>query len=177
MEGGSPILEWITYGIVGFILLALLLLALRSAYFFLSLVAIPVLGALGRTRLFGGAVRRWGERGAGGGLPTLGATDEIAVDEAAARVSGVRVPRAVSLGLRIGAALGAAPGVWLALRGGWLGRARGAPPTEIAADVLFGLCLIASAGALVGGALGALAGAGVDAVARGRRNASGAPGD
>ena len=174
MEGGSPVLEWITYGIVGFVLLALSLLALRTAYFFLSLLAIPVLGALGRTRLLGGAVRRWGERGATGGLPVLGASDERAVEEAAARLSGGSVPRPVQVGLVVGAVVGALPGVWLAVRGGRLSAARGESPWEIAATVAFGLCLVAAAGALVGGAVGALGGAGVDAL---RRNARGAPGD
>jgi hypothetical protein len=172
MEGGSPVLEWITYGIVGFVLLALGLLAMRTAYFFLSLLAIPLLGALARTRAFGGLVRRWGERGPSAGLPTLGVTDEAAVDEAA-RLRGVRVPPAVRLGLRAGAAAGAAPGLWLAARGGFLARARGESVAEIAATVAFGVCLVAAAGLLVGAALGALLGAGVDAV---RRNGGGAPG-
>ena len=171
MEGGSPILEWITYGIVGLVLAALGFLALRSAYFFLSLLAIPVLGALGRTRRFGGAVRRWGERGPASGLPALGPTDEAAVDEAAARLSGVRVPRAVQLGLRIGAGLGALPGVWMAVRGARLDLARGASTGEVVGTVAFALCLVAAAGALVGGALGALGGAAVDALARNDRGA------
>jgi hypothetical protein len=166
MEGGSPVLEWITYGIMGFVLLALGFLALRSAYFFLSLLAIPVLGALGRTRLFGGAVRRWGERGPATGLPVLGPTDEAAAAEAAAALSGVRVPRAVHLGLRIGALVGALPGVWLAVRGARLDAARGEPAAVIAGTVAFALCLVATAGAFVGGAAGALAGAAADALRR-----------
>jgi hypothetical protein len=192
MEGGSPILEWITYGIIGFVLLALLLLALRSASFFLSLLAIPVLGALGRTRLAGGLVRRWGERGPAVGLPVLSAADEEAVDEAAAGLSRVRVPRAVRLGIRTGAVLGALPGVWLAARGAQLGSARGESPAEVAATVAFALCLVSAAGAIAGAATGAVAGAGVDAIRRGRhdgragdgragdgrgRDARGAPGD
>jgi hypothetical protein len=90
----------------------------------------------------------------------LGVTDEAAVDEAAARLSGVRVPRAVQLGVRLGALAGALPGVWLAARGGWLSRVRGESAAQIVADVAFGLCLVAGAGALVGAAIGALVGAG-----------------
>jgi branched-subunit amino acid ABC-type transport system permease component len=93
----------------------------------------------------------------------LGRTDEAAVDEASASLSGVRVPRAVRVGLRAGAALGALPGVWLAVRGARLDMARGASWAETAGTVAFALCLVAAAGTLVGGALGALAGAGIDA--------------
>lgn len=173
MEGGSPILEWITYGMVGVVLLALVLLALRSASFFLSLLAIPVLGLLGRTRLAGGMVRRWGERGPRDGLPVLGASDEAAIDEAV-RAAGVRVPRAVLRGLWLGGAAGATPGIVFAVRGAWLSTARGESAGEIAGTVAIALGLVAAAGALVGATLGALAGAGVDAL---RRNARGAPGD
>lgn len=167
MEGGNPVLEWITYGIMGLVLLMLVVIVVRSAYFFLSLLAIPVLGVLGRTRLAGGVIRRWGERGPSTGMRVLGATDEAAADEAARRLSRVRVPRAVLVGLRAGAGLGALPGLWLAVRGGRLSAARGETALEIAVTVAFAVCLVASAGALVGGALGALAGAGVDAARRG----------
>jgi hypothetical protein len=168
MEGGNPILEWITYAMVGFVLLTLGFFAVRSAYFFLSLLFIPVLGALGRTRLFGGAVRRWGERGPQAGMSSLGATDEAAVDDAARALNRVRVPRAVSLGLRVGAAAGAAPGLWQAVQGARLAAARGESAVEILATVALALSLVAAAGALVGAGLGALAGAGVDAVRRPR---------
>jgi hypothetical protein len=174
MEGGSPILEWITYGIVGFVLLALLLLALRTAYFFLSLLAIPVLGALGRTRLAGGVVRRWGERGPQVGLALPAASDEQAIDTAVAAHGGVQVPRAVSRGLRVGALLGALPGVWMAARGAYLSLGRGESAVEVAATVAFALALVSAAGALVGGGVGALAGAAVDAV-RGARPRGGSP--
>lgn len=169
MEGGSPVLEWITYGILGVILFALGYLFLRTARFFLSLLLIPVLGALGRTRAFGGLVRRWGERGPAGGLPVMGASDEAAVDEAAAAVARVRIPRAVTGGARLGAALGAAPGVWYAAQGGWAARVGGEPALMIAGHVAFALCLVGGAGVLVGSALGALAGVAVDA-GRARRS-------
>jgi len=168
MEGGNPILEWITYAMVGFVLLTLGFFAVRSAYFFLSLLFIPVLGALGRTRLFGGAVRRWGERGPKTGMSSLGASDEAAVDEATRELNRVRVPRAVSVGLRVGAAVGAVPGIWQAVVGARLAAARGETAGEIAATVALALSLVAAAGTLVGAGLGALAGAGVDAMRRRR---------
>lgn len=174
MEGGSPVLEWITYGMVGVILFALGFLFLRTAYFFLSLLFIPVLGALGRTRRFGGVVRRWGERGPSAGMPVMGASDEAAVDEAAASLSRVRIPRTVRLAIRVGAALGALPGLWLAVRGAGLARERGDTAGEIAGYVAFALCLVAGAGVVVGSGLGALAGVALDAVGR---NTRGAPGD
>jgi hypothetical protein len=167
MEGGSPVLEWITYGIMGVILFALGFLALRTAYFFLSLLFIPVLGALERTQRFRGVVRRWGERGPNTGLPVLGATDEAAVDEASAAHSRVRIPAIVGTAMRVGAALGALPGVWLAIRGARLSLARGDSSLEVAANAAFGLCLIAGAGAIVGSAVGALVGIGLDAAGRG----------
>jgi hypothetical protein len=166
MEGGSPVLEWITYGIMGLVLLMLLVIVVRSAYFFLSLLAIPVLGALGRTRLAGGVVRRWGERGPHDGLPVLGASDEVAVDEAARALAGVRVPRAVRLGLWAGAAAGAVPGVVLAVRGARAAAARGETGLEIVATVAMSLALVGAAGALAGAAVGVLAGVGVDALRR-----------
>ena len=169
MEGGSPILEWITYGIVGFVLLTLGFFAVRSAYFFLSLLFIPVLGALGRTRLFGGAVRRWGERGPSTGMSPLGPSDEEAVEAATRELNRVRVPRAVSIGLRAGAAVGALPGVWQAVRGARLAAERGETAIEIAATVALALCLVAAAGTLVGAGIGALAGAGVETIRRPRR--------
>jgi hypothetical protein len=166
MEGGSPVLEWITYGIVGVILFALGFLALRTAWFFLSLLLIPVLGAVGRTRRLGPIVRRWGERGAPAGLPVMGPTDEVAVDEAAAALARVQIPPAVRAGVRLGAVLGAIPGVWLAVRGAQLSRASGDSPWEVAGHVAFALSLVAGAGAVAGAALGALAGLGFDALRR-----------
>jgi hypothetical protein len=166
MEDGSPLLEYVTYGIVGFLGLAMLLLALRTAWFFLSLLMVPVLGALGRTRLAGAAVRRWGERGPHIGLPVMGPTDEAAVAEAAA-ASRVQIPRAIRLGVRAGVAVGASPGVWYAGHGALLARARGDSAWEIAGHVALALCLVSPAGALLGAGAGGLAGLAIDA-GRGR---------
>ncbi len=49
MEGGSPLLEWITYGMIAFVLFAIGFLAFRSAWFLVSLLAIPVTNALSRS--------------------------------------------------------------------------------------------------------------------------------
>jgi hypothetical protein len=48
MEGGNPLLEYLTYGVISLVALALGILALRSAWFFLSLLAIPLAETVGR---------------------------------------------------------------------------------------------------------------------------------
>ena len=55
MEGGNPIVEYLTYGILGLVALSLGILAVRSAWFFLSLLAIPLTETIGRWRPFRGA--------------------------------------------------------------------------------------------------------------------------
>lgn len=169
MEGGNPILEWITYGMIGLVLLSVALLALRSAWFILSLLLIPVTGALGRTRLFGRAVRRWGERGAGGagGLRTLGPSDEEAI--AAAVAARPVVPAVVRRAMVVGAVLGALPGVWMAVDGVRHDLARGEPTAAIAGTVAMALALVSAAGVFVGGAVGALVGLALDAAAERRQ--------
>ena len=157
MEGGSPILEWITYGMIACVLLALAFLAFRSAWFFASLFAIPLTSVLGRTRRFGGRVRRWGERGAPqDGVPLLGASDEAALDEALATQS--QVPAAVRGAMIAGAVLGALPGLWMAIRGVRLGLARGEPVGDLAATAGIALGLVGAAGVIAGAVVGVGAG-------------------
>lgn len=153
MEGGSPFLEYLTYGVIGFVLLALGILAVRSAWFFLSLLIIPLAETVGRWAPFRGMVDRWGERGAKRD-PRLWAArldvDVTPVDPAPTPGA----PRAVRIGARLGAALGAVPGVWLAVRN-TVGAATGA---DAVWAILGGVALLGAAGALVGTALGAGAG-------------------
>jgi hypothetical protein len=166
MEGGSPLLEWITYGMIACVLLALSFLALRSAWFFASLLAIPVTSVLSRSRRLGRVVRRWGERGSGhDGVPTLGPTDEAAVEEAVA-AAGPQVPPVVRRAMITGGLLGAVPGLWLALRGAQLGLARGEGMASIAATVGMAVCLVGAAGLFVGGAVGVGIGLALDAARR-----------
>jgi hypothetical protein len=155
MEGGSPLLEYVTYAIVGIVLCALGVLALRTAWFFLSLLAIPLTEAASRWRPTARIVRRWGERGVSReyGTPN-GAVTQAPLDE----MRRPQVPLAVRRGLAWGAALGTLPGVWLAVHGAMQARAADASSGEIAAAVGMGLGLVAAAGALAGGAVGALAG-------------------
>lgn len=163
MEGGSPILEWITYGMIACVLFAIGFLVYRSLRFFLSLLLIPVTDALGRTRLFGGAVRRWGEAGAPrSGLPTLSAEEERAVAEAA-RAAAPQVPLAVQRAIMLGAALGACPGLWWAVRGVQAGLARGDSTGGLAATAGIAIGLVSAAGAIVGGVVGAAVGLVVEA--------------
>ena len=169
MEGGSPLLEWITYGMIACVLLALGFLAMRSAWFFASLLAIPVTSVLSRSRRIGRVVRRWGERGvAQGGVPTLGPTDEAAVEEAVAAV-GPQVPPVVRRAMIAGALLGALPGLWMAVRGAQLDLARGEGMASVAATIGMAVCLVGAAGLFVGGAVGIAVGLALDA---GRRRPS-----
>lgn len=155
MEGGTTVVDWISYGIIGFVLFALAVLVLRSAWFFLSLLAIPVTDVLARRTRVGGALRRWGERGTVG-LPTRAGATEPATPPPSL------VPRGVRRATAIGAALGAVPGVWWAARGALLTVRRGGA-TEALAQAALGLGLVAAAGVLVGSAAGALAGLALDA--------------
>ncbi len=167
MEGGSPVLEWITYGIVAFVLLTLGVLFVRTAWFFLSLLAIPVTDALGRTRLFGGVVRRWGERGPRGEGTVLDPRTEQAIGEASA--AQLQIPASVRVGARVGGALGALPGVWMAVTGARAALLRGDTAGEIAGAVAMGLALVAAAGAIAGAGVGVLAGIAVAALRGDRR--------
>jgi hypothetical protein len=148
MEGGTTFVDWISYGILGFVLFALAVLLLRSAWFFLSLLAIPLTDTLARRTRLGGAIRRWGERGA-----------PVSPHDAAADVGHAvapsLVPRAVRLGAGIGAVLGALPGVWWAVRGAATTLRAGGTPMDAVAQAALGLGLVAAAGLLVGTALGA----------------------
>lgn len=156
MEGGSPILEWITYGMIACVLGALAFLAFRSAWFFASLFAIPLTSLLARTR-FRRRVRQWGERGIpAGGVPTLGASDEEALDEALATQS--QVPAAVRRALIAGAILGAVPGLWWAVRGVRVGLARGDALSDLAATVGIALGLVGAAGIIAGAVVGVAVG-------------------
>jgi hypothetical protein len=156
MEGGSTLVDWISYGIIGFILCALAILALRSAWFFLSLLAIPVTDVLARHTRLGGALRRWGERGEGVRPAAAGALEMPPAPSL--------VPHVVRRGAAIGAALGALPGVWWAARGALLTARSGGTMLEAVAQAALGLGLVAAAGVLVGAAAGALTGAAIDAV-------------
>jgi hypothetical protein len=60
--------------------------------------------------------------------------------------------------------------VWLAVRGARLSMTRGDSALEVVANVAFAVCLVSGAGAIVGSALGALAGIAVDAAGRGGRD-------
>ncbi|GLC27629.1 hypothetical protein [Roseisolibacter agri] len=157
MEGGTTLVDWISYGIIGFVLFALAVLVLRSTWFFLSLLAIPVTDVLARRTRLGGALRRWGERGATG-AGTFGALDPTPTVATTANV-----PRAVRLGAGVGATLGALPGVWWAARGALVTLRAGGSALSALAEAALGIGLVASAGLLVGTALGALVGLAVDA--------------
>lgn len=161
MEGGTTVVDWISYGIIGFVLFALAVLLLRSAWFFLSLLVIPVTDVLARRTRLGGALRRWGERG----VPVAGPLARPVPESWAAPDTPPPslVPPAVRRGAGIGAALGALPGVWWAARGAVLTVRAGGTWPEALAQAALGLGLVASAGVLVGTALGALAGLAVDA--------------
>ena len=163
MEGGNPILEYLTYGILGLVALALGILAVRSAWFFLSLLAIPLTETIGRWRPFRGAVERWGERGAKDD-PELWAARLPARTEPAPPPSGS--PRVVRVGMRVGALLGTLPGIWLGGRDA--ARAWSAGATDDAAwALLMGVVFLGGAGLLLGIALGA--GVGI-AIAASRRD-------
>jgi hypothetical protein len=156
MEGGTTLVDWISYGIIGFVLFALAVLALRSAWFFLSLLAIPVTDVLARRTRLGGALRRWGERGEAVGPTRPGAPAEVPAPSL--------VPRTVRHSAGVGAALGALPGVWWAARGAVLTLRGGGTALEALAQAALGLGLVAAAGVLVGAAAGALTGVAIDAV-------------
>jgi uncharacterized membrane protein len=178
MEGGSPVLEWITYAMVACVLLTLGFFAFRTATFFLSLLAIPITSVLGRrSRRVRRLLYRWGERGTAG-LPgtTLGPEEEAALDEIMA-AQRPKVPLVVRRGVVVGAGLGAVPGLWLALRGAQLELARGETLGTVVGTVAFALGLVAGAGVVVGGTLGAAAGLALDAVGHPDRPHPGAPPD
>lgn len=165
MEGGSPILEWITYGIVGVILLALGVLFLRTAWFFTSLLLIPLAQALSRTR-FAGPVRRWGERGSDRRIPALDPSTEAAIGEA--ELANLQIPPSVRVGVRVGVALGGLGGVVAMARGVWLAHHRGESVAAVAATVGVALGLVTAPGVVVGAVLGAAGGAALDALKRPR---------
>lgn len=171
MEGGSPFVQYLTYGMIAVVLCALGFLAFRTAWFFLSLLVIPLGEAASRWAPAARLATRWGERGARRD-PTSWRHDAIgaAQTEQAPRLP----PRAVRRGMAIGAALGALPGVWLGVRGALRTHASGGSALEIAAAMGIALGLVAAAGALVGGAAGAAGGAAWDAIAAARADGSNA---
>jgi hypothetical protein len=132
-------------------------LVLRSAWFFLSLLAIPLTDTLARRTPLGGMIRRWGERGAP--VDRLAAAADVAHEAAPSLV-----PRRVRVGAGVGAALGALPGLWFAARGAVLTVQRGGTALEAAAQAALGVGLVASAGVLVGTALGAGLGLALEAL-------------
>ena len=163
MEGGSRVLEYLTYGVIGFVALALGILAVRSAWFFLSLLAIPLAETVGKWRPFRGAVERWGERGALRD-PALWAA-RLELEESARPAARLQSPRAVRLSMRIGAALGTLPGLWLGVRDA--ARAWSAGATGDAAWALvMGVAFLGGAGLLVGVAIGAGVGIAITAMRR-----------
>ena len=162
MEGGTTLVDWISYGIIGFVLFALAVLVLRSAWFFLSLLAIPVTDVLARRTRLGGALRRWGERG----TPVAGRLAPPIPESWATPATAPQslVPLVVRRGAAVGAALGALPGLWSAARGAVRTLATGGTTMAALAEAALGIGLVASAGLLVGTALGALAGLAIDAL-------------
>ena len=159
MEGGTTLVDWISYGILGFVLFALAVLLLRSAWFFLSLLAIPLTDTLARRTRLGGAIRRWGERGA-----PVGAHDAAA--DVAHEIAPSLVPRAVRIGAGLGAVLGALPGIWWAVRGAQSTLRAGGTVLDAVGQAALGLGLVAAAGLLVGTAVGAGAGLAYESVRR-----------
>ena len=159
MEGGTTFVDWISYGILGFVLFALAVLLLRSAWFFLSLLAIPITDTLARRTRLGGAIRRWGERGA-----PVGRYDAAA--DVGHAVAPSLVPRAVRIGAGVGAVLGALPGIWWAVRGAQATLRAGGTAMDAVAQAALGIGLVAAAGVLVGTALGAGAGLAYESVRR-----------
>ncbi len=148
MEGGNSLVDWISYGILGFVLFALAVLVLRSAWFFLSLLAIPLTDTLARHTRLGGAIRRWGERGD----PMLPGAHAAEVGH---ELAPSLVPRGVRRGAAIGALLGALPGVWWAVRGAMATLRAGGSTGSALAEAALSLGLVASAGVIVGTAVGA----------------------
>jgi hypothetical protein len=156
MEGGSKLMEYLTYGVVGFVLLALAVLAVRSAWFFASLLVIPLAESVGRWRPFRDAVARWGERGARRDPALWAARLELGPDATPRRPSGI--PRLVRRSALVGATLGALPGVLTGIREAIRLLGRGGTPADAIWSVGMGVGLVGSAGALVGAALGAAVG-------------------
>jgi hypothetical protein len=160
VEGGSPLLEYATYAVVGIVLAALGLLFLRTTWFFLSLLLIPLTESASRWAPTRRLVRRWGENGS---EPMPSALEPTATG--AADGDAIRIPLAVRRGVWLGAAIGALPGLALALRGALhAAAATGGTLGDILSAVAAGVGLVAAAGALLGGAIGAMLGAGWDAV-------------
>jgi hypothetical protein len=144
----------------------------RTAWFFLTLLAIPLTSVLGRrSRRLRSTFYRWGERGTAS-MPgrTLDPEAEAAIAEAQSAREGV--PATVRRGMLAGALLGALPGVWSAARGAQLELARGEGAATVAATVGIALGLVAGAGVVLGAVLGAVVGIAVDAV-RERRQGRG----
>ena len=164
MEGGNSLIDWISYGILGFVLFALGVLVVRSAWFFLSLLAIPLTDTLARRTRLGGAIRRWGERGAD--PPPRAVAEAGDVIEAAAPA---QAPFAVRRGAGVGAAIGALPGLWLGARGAMRTLGAGGSVAAALADAALGVGLVSAAGVLVGTAVGAAIGLAWDALRGGRR--------
>ena len=174
MEGGSPVLEWITYAIIGLVLLAMLALALRTVSVVLSILAIPLTSTLSRIPAVRRGLHRWGMRGADALPGGVDASDaeaaRVEAARAAAEAERPQVPAAVRRGMTTGAVAGALPGVWMAVHGATTALDAGASVGSVAASVGLALGLVASAGVIAGGALGVVAGIAVDAVrARGRQ--------
>jgi hypothetical protein len=165
MEGGSSFVEYLTYGMVGVVLLALGFLAVRTAWFFLSLLAIPFSEAASRWAPARRALSRWGDRGARRDPTTW---RHAGREPAPASDAGPGAPPAVRRGLGVGALLGAVPGLWLAARGGLHTHAAGGSTAEVLSAIGIGIGLVAAAGALLGAGLGAAAGIAWDALARRR---------
>jgi len=167
VEGGNPILEYITYAMVGVVLFALGFLAFRTAKFFLTLLAIPLLEAAARWRPAARSVAAWGERGAERDPTSWRAT--LAPDVDAQVVTTRDVPIGVRRGVAAGATIGALPGIWYAISGALRDHVAGAPLTDVAATIGIAIGLVAAAGAFVGAAVGVVAGLGVEALRERRR--------
>ena len=123
------------------------------------MLAIPLTDTLARRTRLGGAIRRWGERGA-----PVGAHDAAA--DVGHAVAPSLVPRAVRLGAGVGAVLGALPGIWWAVRGAQATLRAGGTGMDALAQAALGLGLVAAAGLLVGTALGAGVGLAYESVRR-----------
>jgi hypothetical protein len=165
MEGGSPFFEYLTYGVVAIVLGAMLFLLLRTVWFFLSLLAIPLTQVASRWPPAERMLVRWGDRGARRD-PTTWRHAPLQSTGAPLVATTGSPPRSVSRGALVGAVLGALPGVWLAMRGALHARATGGSAGEIAAAVGMGLGLVAAAGVLAGAAVGVLAGLAWNALRR-----------
>lgn len=166
MEGGSPLLEYLTYGVIGVVLLIVAAMAVRSAMFFLSLFLVPLADTFGGWAPARRRLERWARHGA---------ERDADIWRGAATAMPERVaapPSVVERAAAVGGALGVLPACWVVAAGpvahllatpaSWRG--------DLAAAALT-LAMVGVPGAVAGAGLGAAAAMMRQAIA-GRRGAA-----